>query len=246
MKIPKKFIYLILILILTISALPLLAQDNAVNFETRVVESFDNPTPRRWAVQSSDFLVAGSLDYAFIKAWPEALFGKNKEEADLRVLAITAEFDRPGYNYLEIIPVEEGSDGTLVAKPLELPGTVQHLDVWVWGSNHNQYLEAHLLDSNDIIHVLQLGELNFLGWKNLRVTIPSSIPQSKPTPPRSRPLQLIKLVLWTRPAEKPTTFYVFFDQMRILTNTFVARFDGDEFEDEDYLNQLWDEASASE
>jgi hypothetical protein len=230
--------------------------------ESKIIESFDNPenpeeaewSSHRWVVVGSKFAAKeydeeGNVvdEYpktAYVESWPEALFGANKEGRDLKVLGIHGKFDRRAYNFIEIIPVADENDeeGNPVFKPIRLPGKTQRFDVWVWGSNYNYYAEAHFRDFKGIVHVLKLGDLDYTGWRNLQVRIPGYIPQSGGYVTSGgylKELELIKLVIWTRPEERVDDFYIYLDQIKTLTDTFVSRFDGDDLADPEKIEEVW-------
>ncbi len=216
----------------------LLADDVTVNLESMVIESFDDPDARMWVVQGSKFITQDYPQIAYAPYWPDALFGTRNGNPDLRSFGVRAAFDRKGYNYLEIIPAVEGEDGP-VPQSIDLPGRVQTIDLWVWGSDHNYYLEAHIRDHRGINHVLNMGGLQYSGWRNLRTSIPNYVPQSVQTVPRYRGLELTKLVLWTQPQASVDGFYVYLDQLKVLTDTFESRFDGDILAEPDVIEDIW-------
>jgi hypothetical protein len=226
-----------------IAAAPAVADEVTRNYVSKVLESFDQPGKITWMVRSSDAAPPqGIPEFTYIQAWPDQVYGSNKEKADLRSMAIHGKFNRKAYNYLEIVPVDpskKGADGLPEPKPIPIPGRVQLIDLWVWGSSYNYWLDIHLQDYRGVDHVLQLGSLQYAGWRNLSVTVPGSIPQASPYIPRFRGLVITKLVLWTRPDAPVDGFYVFLDDLKVLTDLFETRFDGDELADPDYLNALW-------
>ena len=128
-----------------------------------------------------------------------------------------------------------------VSNPIVFEGRAQAMSVWVWGSNFNYYFEAHLEDHRGVVHVLPFGDLLFNGWKNLTVDIPASIPQAEKYIPRLRRLKLKKFMLWTRPTERISGFYIYIDQVKILTDLYETRYDGDELEDPEELQKIWGE-----
>lgn len=230
--------------------------------ESRIIESFDNPEnpeeaewdSHRWVVLGSKFsakeydeegnVIDEYPKMTYVESWPEALFGANKEGRDLKALGIHGKFDRRAYNFIEIIPVadENDEDGNPVFKPIMLPGKTKRFDLWVWGSSYDYYMEVHLRDFKGIVHVLKLGDLNYTGWQNLLVSIPSYIPQEGgyvTSGGYRKELELIKLVMWTRPEERVDDFYLYIDQIKILTDTFVSRFDGDDLADPDKIEEVW-------
>jgi len=230
---------MILILIFTFIAALLAADETMSNMTSAVLESFDVPSQVDWIVQGSKFSTKDYPQLSVVRAWPDGLVGRNKENKDYYALGVHGKFDRMGYNYIEIIPGKKGSDGKVTPSPLVIPGRARSIDLWVWGANFNYYLEVHVRDFQGVDHVLPLGDLKFIGWKNLGVSVPGNIPQSRNTVPRYQGLEIVSFVLWTRPTEKVEDFYVFLDQVKVLTDIFEIRFDGDNLADVDTLNDLW-------
>jgi hypothetical protein len=235
-----------------------------VSFETRVIEDFDENPTSRWIVRGSKFTTverdeSGKATRIYpvaanVPGYPLAAFGRSTDKPDRGTLGLHGRFDRKGYNYIEIIPAAEApkeadqsqiihQDGTTgkkwVSKPLDLPGRILYLDLWVWGSNLRYYLDVHLEDYRGIDHVVRMGDLNFLGWRNLRAGIPGGIMQNANTVPRFRNLRLTKFTLWTRPEERVDDFYVYFDQIKVLTDLYETRYDGDDLEQTATLQKVW-------
>ena len=218
-----------------------MADDNTVNLQVRSLISFNYPTKAgNWIVQASHFATQGFPQYKIVKdAWPDVVYGRNKENKDLYSMGIHSKFDRKGYNYIEIIPAAKDSSGNLVPTSIPIPGRVQRMDVWVWGSNYNYKMDLFLRDYRGIDHVLHLGSLEFIGWKDLAVTIPGAIPQARRYIPQYQGLELTKLVIWTAPDEKVDDYWIFLNDLTILTDLYQTRFDGENLADPDYLNQIW-------
>ena len=246
-----------------------------VNLQSFIVETFDNPNAEdkdlreadlrnwpnehRWAIRGSKFSTVGQDEngnevafprMAYIRSFPENLYRREPEGRTLRVLGIHGRFDRLGYNSIEIFPVQtgRGSDGSeqLVPKNILFPGRVRNLDLWVWGSNFDYYLEVHVMDFRGIVHVLPLGSIKYRGWKNLTVNIPNYIPQSVVYAPALRGLQLVKFVMWTRPTEKVDDFYLYFDEIKVLTDTFETQWDGEGLGNPRIIQELWSEAAQNQ
>ncbi|MFO7849321.1 MAG: flagellar filament outer layer protein FlaA [Spirochaetia bacterium] len=231
-----------LAVLLVLLAPALVSADETVNLESRVLETFD-PDDRttEWQVRGSKFVTEGFPRKTYAAAWPEALFGSNKEEEELEVLGTHFKFDRQGYNYIEIIPVEEGDEGDMEPNPIPIPGKVKDLDLWVWGSDFDYYMEVHLQDSRGVVHTLDLGNLDYTGWKNLRVSIPGHIPQTGQYAPYLEGLRLVKFVVWTQPTERVHNCYLYIDHVKVLTDLFVDRFDGDGLAQPDRVDEIWQE-----
>ncbi len=231
-----------LLFILLVS--PAYAQRETRYLQGIVIEDFDDPEESRWTVTGSKFITAEYPKYAWVRAWPDALYRREPEGRELRSLGVEAKFDRLGYNYLEFMPLVEDEDGELVPGGIPLPGQVQEIDMWVWGSNYDYYIEVHLEDFRGITHVLPLGNINYRGWRNLSTRVPTHIPQTVRFVPQHKGLELVKIVLWTRPTERVDGFYVYLDEIKILTDTFRDRFDGEDLGDPEMLEEIWAEATG--
>lgn len=246
-------IVILCLILLTSLILPfvLSADEQTINYVSPVIESFDpGDVTTEWIVQGSKF-VDRDRDYpkiALVDGWPEALHGRNWEEKDLQVMAITTAFTRQGYNYIEIIPVKEGEDGEVVHNPLKLTGRVKTIDMWILGTQYDYYLEVHVRDTTGVVHVLRMGNLNYKGWKNLKADIPTSVPQyTNFRGDLDQDLELVKFMIWTTPQEDYGEYYVFIDQIKILTDDFVTRFDGDDLLRQEVINDInWSSEGTGE
>jgi hypothetical protein len=218
----------------------LTADEVTESLESRILESFDPDTrATEWVVRGSKFVTEGYPRQTYASAWPSALHGINREGKDYQVLGVNAQFDRQGYNYLEFIPVKEGDDGELVHNPLEIPGRVKSLDFWVWGSQYDYYFEVDIQDFSGVVWTLNLGNINFTGWRNLRVEIPNYIPQSAIYIPYLKSLKFVKLKMWTRPSERVNNFFIYIDQIKVLSDLFESGFDGDDLTWPEKTETIW-------
>lgn len=231
------------------------ADENTVNLESVIIQSFDDPAANPWFVMGSKFSTAEFPRVSYVKAWPTSLYGDNSDKKDLRALGVAMLFDRREYNWVDIVPGKktgEGANATYEPLELPLPGRVRALDMWVWSSNFDYYLEAYVRDFKGVVYTIPMGNLGFVGWKNLRINISDSIPQSTKYLPRREALRLVKFRIWTRPSEivaamtddpnasnldKSVKFY--FDNVKVLTDTFEALFDGDSLTKPEVINEAW-------
>jgi hypothetical protein len=225
--------------------------DITISSESKVLESFDGGDDALyvWKAAGSKFATKLEEDswpkVSLIASWPQALFGTNREEKDLKSLGIWGRFDRQGYNWIDIYPT--AADGGDDAGPVEIPipGRLQYMDIWVWGSNLRYTLEAYFRDANGVVHTVPVGSLGFRGWKNLQVRIPANIPQSKKAfsklalPQKEASLTFIKFRVWTPPTEKVDDFRIYFDQFKVLTDTFDSLYDGNELAMPERIQELW-------
>ena len=71
-----------------------------------------------------------------------------------------------------------------------------------------------------------------MGWRPLKVEIPVSVPQKFESFPQTRVTKITRFVLRADPAaqreELMETAYFFFDQIKVLTDTYEVNFDGNE------------------
>jgi hypothetical protein len=236
----KSFLGMVLAMALFFTAALVMADEYTQTITSRNLATFDDPAAAaNWIVQGSKYRTEGFPQMNLVRTWPEALYGRNKQNKDLFALGIHSKFDRKSYNYIEIIPAKKDSAGKLQPVGIPIPGRVMNIDAWVWGANYNYWLDAYIRDYRGIDHVLHMGSLMFTGWKNLNATISGAIPQSRKYIPRYAGLELTKFVIWTAPDEKVDDFYFFIDEVSVITDLFETRFDGEDLADPDTLNNLW-------
>jgi len=251
-------VFLILMLIFTASFV--IGDSNVVDYRAVILEAFNGDRTHEWsfggktynydfdwALDASKFATSSNNDsypkQTYVEAWPTQVYGVNRNnEQDLKSFGIWGKFDRRGYNWVDIYPVQPDSGGVgEYPEPFEIPipGRIRSLDMWVWGSNLNYTLEAYFRDYNGVIYAIDMGSLAFRGWKNLSVQVPTRIPQEKRILPHLASLSFVKFRIWTSPLERVDNFYVYFNQFKILTDTFEMYFDGDELADPAIIRDLW-------
>ena len=246
-----------------------------VDYESIVLETFNGDAEHEWTflgktykndfewkVDASKFASRiGEESFpkmAYIQSYPMALYGNDwqregEEKREHNTLGIWGKFDRRGYNWIDVYPVKPGqedSDDEDAEDPetfeIPIPGRISYLDMWVWGSNLNYYLEAYFRDHQGVVHSLYMGSLGYQGWRNLRVRIPTSISQSRRILPRFAGLTFVKFRIWTTPVERVDNFFIYFSQMKVLTDTFESRFDGNELADPDRVQELWNQQARAQ
>jgi hypothetical protein len=233
--------------------LPVFGDETTVNLESRVIEDFSGSSGLTWKATASKFTHKETDDdgnvtdeypkLAAVETWPMAVHKKaslsNQDEMP-KSLGINGNFDRRGYNWIDIYATKANDDGEEARYEIPLPGRTQYLDMWVWGSNLNYYIEAYIRDYQGVVHNLRFGNIGYTGWRNIRTNIPNHIPQYKRILPRLESLKFIKFRIWTQPVERVNDFYIYFNQFKTLTDTFESLYDGDELADPEYVKQLWD------
>ncbi len=218
----------------------LFADESTVDLESKILDSFDpGPDRQQWFAEGSNYITAGYPQWTFTQGGPEALYGSDANNPSHQVLGVHFKFDRQGYNSIDVFPVAKDSNGNLVAAPIQIPGRVQTLDVWAWGTNHDYYLDVELEDYTGVVHTLHLGSLDYAGWKDLIVTVPTSIPQSVNTIPKLKGLKFLKFVIWTQPTADVSDYYIYFDQLKVLTDMFETRIDGEDLATPEETQKIW-------
>jgi hypothetical protein len=215
---------------------PLFADANTITLEAKVIETFDGDSAYEWV---TDGIKDAKKDYSLFPVYPQALYRTAEEAEGKQAFGLNGKFQRRGYNWIDIYPVsKDNPEGG--AQEIPLSGLVRQLDVWVWGSNLNHRLEVYLRDYTGVIHRIDLGSLRFLGWKNLHAAIPPNFPMSdRALPIKSASSGFVKFRLWTDPYERANEFYLYLDHLKMLSDTFSTRFDGDDLADTDKAQELW-------
>jgi hypothetical protein len=247
-----------LVVLACLTVLSAYGDEITVDLTSIVLESFDGETTHvwndgkhtrtyefSWGLDASKFATrardrdGNEVNFprsTYVEAWPAALFGQNRGgERTLKSFGINGRFDRQGYNWIDVFPVD------LNGLPFEIPmpGRVRYMDLWVWSQNFDFYMEAYVRDFQGVVHTIRLGSLAYSGWRNLRANIPNHLRQARRIQPVHVNLQFVKFRIWTQPREKVDNFYVYLKQFKVLTDTFETLFDGDELADPDVIPQLW-------
>ncbi|MGC8764968.1 MAG: flagellar filament outer layer protein FlaA [Brevinematia bacterium] len=165
------------------------------------------------------------------------------QEVDVRQkwsLGVKAQFIKKGYNWIELYPAKTDGKSILDSQgapnadveaklePLPLVGIIKSLDMWVWGGNYNYWIEFYLLDYKGFLHRIPVGDIKYVGWRNLRTKIPEYIPQAENRVPFLKPLKLQTIKIWAYPDERVDQFYAYFDYLQVQTDVYLERFNGDD------------------
>ncbi|OHD65626.1 MAG: hypothetical protein A2176_13350 [Spirochaetes bacterium RBG_13_51_14] len=168
--------------------------------------------------------------------------GKKKDKC----LGVKFQFRYPGTNEIHVLapPQVDWKDKTpkFTFNPstgkdeqergIELPGQAKGISVWVHGRGHPYTLEAWVKDYRGSTHILKFGSINFVGWRPMKVAISVSVPQEFESFPQTRITKITRLVVRAVPnaprEELMESTYFFFDQLKVLTDTYEVNFDGSE------------------
>lgn len=133
-----------------------------------------------------------------------------------KVLGVNFQFKYPGYNSVHVIP----------PTPIVVPGRAHGISLWVHGRGNNYYLETWVKDYKGNVHILKFGSVNFVGWRPMEVEVPKFIPQEIDSYPQTKTLRIERFVIRSDPNALVTNTFFFFDQLKVLTETFEVNFDG--------------------
>lgn len=194
-----------------------------------------NPVP----ILSIKF-IKGSPNDLVAEEWSLTELGKSKE----RCLGVKFKFRYPGFNSVHILPPLEvtwkDKKPAMTYNPsirkeeqergIQLPGQAKAISLWVHGRGNPYDLEVWVKDYRGSTHILKFGSVNFVGWRPMKVYVPASIPQSYESYPQTRVTKITRLVLRAqinahREELVQDTFF-FFDQLKVLTDTYEVNFDG--------------------
>jgi len=181
------------------------------------------------------FVKGGPNDLA-VEKWSLSGLGKVKEKC----LGVHFRFRYPGFNSISIeTPLEvswrdkkpvysydRSLRKNIQERGLQLPGKSKAISLWVHARGNPYTLELWLKDWKGNTHVLSLGSIDFVGWRPLKVYIPSNIPQEISSYPQTKVTKITRFVIRSSPYATSQDVYFFFDQLKVLTDTYEVNFDG--------------------
>jgi hypothetical protein len=149
---------------------------------------------------------------------------------DRYVLGTRVDFLRRGYNSITLYPI----------RPIPIEGITKTVSVWVVGRNFNHELTLLIQDFFGRKFELYIGKLNFQGWKRMTVAIPPQTGDGNGIVQRSyhynnqMGIKIIGFRIDCDPAEAYGSYYVYFDDLRAVTDLFA-----EESRDPDDMADAW-------
>jgi hypothetical protein len=140
------------------------------------------------------------------------------------VLGVKVAFNQRGYNHFTVRP----------ARPIKIPGITKALSVWVCGRSFKHRLYVHVLDYKGSPMMLDMGPLDFVGWKKVAIPIPATIEQDNYHNTEWRGISLMGMSIQCDPEEAYGVYYVYFDEMRAISDIY-----SEEYMDEDDMQDGW-------
>lgn len=190
-------------------------------------------------------LVNGGPSDLAVEQWSITELGKTKE----KVLGVKFKFRYPGPNVVNLFVPKElewksrkpfmrmnyATGKEEQERGIQLPGRSKALSIWVHGRGNPYDLEAWVEDYRGDTHIIKFGSTNFVGWRPMRANLPTSIPLSYESYPQTKVTRITKLVLRAQVnhhyEELTADTYYFFDQLKVLTDSYEVNFDGRELHD---------------
>lgn len=143
---------------------------------------------------------------------------------DKYVLGVKVQFFRRGNTEIFIQPI----------RPLTVPGIAKTVSVWVVGRNFNHMLKLVVRDQFGNVDVIDMGKLNFTGWRQLTCAIPPNIQQRNIHYPGRGGITILGFIIDPALLETYGTYYVYFDDLRAVTDLFA-----DQSRDKDDIPDIW-------
>jgi hypothetical protein len=114
--------------------------------------------------------------------------------------------------------------------PIPIEGITKTVSIWVAGRNYNHQLKLLIEDFFGRPFELYIGTLNFQGWKKLTVAIPpqaedgkNGIVQRNYHYNNQMGIKITGLRIDCDPMEAYGSYYVYFDDMRAITDLFAEQ-----------------------
>jgi len=176
--------------------------------------------PRDEGVAVLRRLQGGPMDKQLIPGEEEV----GLQELDRFVLGMKVQFYRRGLNSFAIFP----------SRPIPIEGITKTISIWVVGRNTQHRLSMLVEDFFGNTAQITMGELNFSGWKKLTVAVPPSLRQRDWHYNDRMGIKILGFLVNTDPMESYGTYYIYFDDLRAVTDLFAA-----ENRDPDDMADVW-------
>lgn len=140
------------------------------------------------------------------------------------VLGVKVAFTQRGHARFQMAP----------SRPIKIPGITKALSVWVCGRSFRHRLYAHVLDYQGNHMILDMGLLDFVGWKKVTIAVPSTIQQYNYHNTEWRGISFNGFSIETDPEESYGVYYVYFDEIVASSDIY-----SEENRDEDDMADGW-------
>ena len=148
----------------------------------------------------------------------------NDGTKNVYTLGVKVMFNQRGYARYTVAP----------PKPIKVPGITKALTVWVTGRNFKHRLFVHIYDYKGSLMVLDMGLLDFSGWRKRFIPIPTRIEQDNYHNTEWRGISIAGFSVETDPAESYGVLYMYLDELRAISDIY-----SEEHRDQDDMQDGW-------
>jgi hypothetical protein len=157
--------------------------------------------------------------------------GQDPKIVNKYVFGARTDFYQRGYNEIFVN----------AKRPIPIEGITKIVSVWVIGRNYNHTLYLELQDFFGNEFELQMGKLNFQGWKKMTVAIPPQNPDGRTGIVQRNyhytshmGLKVKGFRVQCDPEEAYGSYYIYFDDLRAVTDLF-----SEDSRDQDDMPDTW-------
>ncbi len=133
------------------------------------------------------------------------------QEPDDFVLGAKVSFYKRGMSTFSVRPV----------RPLPIEGITKTISVWVAGRNTNHVLQLEIADHFGNVAYINMGKMNFVGWKKVTVSVPPTIIQRDYHYNNKMGITIQGFNILCDLDETYGTYYLYLDDMRAVTDLFA-------------------------
>jgi hypothetical protein len=141
----------------------------------------------------------------------EAEVASGIQEPDDNVLGAKVSFYRRSMSSFSIRPV----------RPLPIEGITKTISVWVAGRNTNHVLQLEIADHFGNTALINMGKLNFVGWKKITVSVPPTITQRDYHYNNRMGITVQGFNILCDLDETYGTYYIYLDDLRATSDLFA-------------------------
>lgn len=136
-----------------------------------------------------------------------------EEETDehKQVMGVKVSFMHRAHSWVKIEP----------PTPINLEGMVKGFEMWVAGRNKRHKLYIVIKDFYNKERYLEVGELNFIGWKKMNIQIPYTVVQEDFRYSTKRGMTFMGFMVKFHPEETSGHFYIYFDNISAELSRFL-------------------------